>query len=106
MGGYHGNDGWMSVSSPNGLADVHWLHVASHNGTPRIDKDKRDVFVKGRIQDIRRQFQVKLKLKKNTKTKSCLFLCLFVVKLTSKQFLYTNKICLFFLCFVVRSNRN
>lgn len=49
---------WLSVSSPNGLADVHWLHVGSQNGSPRIEKDKRDVFVKGRIQDVRKQFQV------------------------------------------------
>ena len=53
-----GGDGWESVSCPNGLADVHWLHVGSHKGSPRIDKEKRDVFVKGRIQDVRKQFQV------------------------------------------------
>lgn len=53
-----GSEGWLSVSSPNGLADVHWLHVGSLNGTSRIDKEKRNVFVKGRIQDIRKQFQV------------------------------------------------
>ncbi|CAI7996420.1 DNA polymerase subunit gamma-1 [Geodia barretti] len=52
-----GSEGWLSVSSPNGLADVHWLHVGSHNGTSRIDKEKRNVFVKGRIQDVRKQFQ-------------------------------------------------
>lgn len=51
-------ESWLSVSSPNGLADVHWLHVGSHTGSPRIEKDKRDVFVKGRIQDVRKQFQV------------------------------------------------
>ena len=46
------------MSSPNGLADVHWLHVGLHNGSSRIDKDMRKVFVKGRIQDVRKQFQV------------------------------------------------
>ena len=58
MASGQGSEGWLSVSSPNGLADVHWLHVGSHNGTSRIDKEKRNVFVKGRIQDVRKQFQV------------------------------------------------
>ena len=53
-----GGDSWLSVSCPNGLADVHWLHVGSRNGTSRIDKEKRDVFIKGRLQDVRKQFQV------------------------------------------------
>ena len=60
----NGNDGskdsWMSVSSPNSLVDVHWLHVGSQNGSSRIEKEKRNVFVKGRIQDVRKQFQVSL----------------------------------------------
>lgn len=50
----------MSVSSPNSLVDVHWLHVGSQNGSSRIEKEKRNVFVKGRIQDVRKQFQVSL----------------------------------------------
>ena len=58
MASGQGSEGWLSVSSPNGLADVHWLHVGSHNGTSRIDKEKRNVFVKGHIQDVRKQFQV------------------------------------------------
>ena len=53
-----GGDSWLSVSCPNGLADVHWLHVGSRNGTGHIDKEKRDVFIKGRLQDVRKQFQV------------------------------------------------
>ena len=64
-----GNDGWMSVSSPNSLADVHWLHVGSQNGASRIDKEKRNVFVKGRIQDVRKQFQVGPIIVKNKNTR-------------------------------------
>lgn len=47
---------WMEVSSPNNLADVHWLHV--RRGKKRLDKTQRDVFVKGSVQDIRNDFQV------------------------------------------------
>ena len=46
---------WMEVSSPNNLADVHWLHVRRGK---RLDKAPRDVFVKGTVQDIRSDFQV------------------------------------------------
>lgn len=49
-------DLWMEVSSPGNLADVHWLHV--RRGKRKMDKTKRDVFVKGTIQDIRKDFQV------------------------------------------------
>lgn len=62
----------MGVSSPNSLADVHQLHIQSLDGMARIDKDKRNVFVKGRIQDIRKQFQVSKNPPKNLK----LFFCM------------------------------
>jgi len=52
------NNSWMRVSSPNSLVDVHWLYVGVEEGRERLSKEKRDVFVKGRIQDIRKQFQV------------------------------------------------
>ena len=52
------NRSWMGVSSPNSLLDVHWLYVGVEEGRERLSKEKRDVFVKGRIQDIRKQFQV------------------------------------------------
>lgn len=47
---------WMEVSSPNSLAEVHWLHTRRQK--KRVDKTLRDVFVKGSIQDIRNNFQV------------------------------------------------
>ena len=46
----------MGVSSPNSLADVHWLHVSK--GTRKLDKTQRNVFVNGSVQDIRDDFQV------------------------------------------------
>ena len=53
-------DNWMSVSSPNSLQEVHWLYVGSEMGGDHegINKQKRDVFVKGTIKAIRKQFQV------------------------------------------------
>ena len=47
-------DDWMDHSSLNNLRDVHHLHV----GGNRLDKDPRDLFVKGSSQDIRKNFQV------------------------------------------------
>ena len=52
------NDSWMCVSSPGSLVDVHWLYVGAKEGRPRLSKEKRNIFVKGKIQDIRRVFQV------------------------------------------------
>lgn len=52
------NDSWMCVSSPSNLVDVHWLYVGAKEGRQRLSKEKRDIFVKGKIQDIRRHFQV------------------------------------------------
>jgi hypothetical protein len=52
---------WFNVSSPNGLAEVHWLHV-SQGGRRRVSKDRRDVFVKGTVQDVRGDFQVSIKI--------------------------------------------
>lgn len=46
---------WMEVSSPNNLSDVHWLHVRRGK---KLDKQPRDIFVKGTMQDIRNDFQV------------------------------------------------
>ena len=75
-----GRDGWQSVSCPNGLADVHWLHVGSRYGSSRIDKEKREVFVKGRIQDVRKHFQV-----------ISLFLCVRVFLFWVFAFMYIHK---------------
>ena len=52
---------WFNISSPNGLAEVHWLHV-SQGGRRRVSKDRRDVFVKGTVQDVRGDFQVSIKI--------------------------------------------
>ncbi len=52
---------WFNVSSPNGLAEVHWLHI-SQGGRRRVSKDRRDVFVKGTVQDVRDDFQVSIKI--------------------------------------------
>ncbi|XP_077119601.1 DNA polymerase subunit gamma-1 isoform X4 [Ranitomeya variabilis] len=44
---------WVNVSSINNLADVHALYV----GGPPLEKEARDLFVKGSMADIRTQFQ-------------------------------------------------
>ncbi|KAG9489148.1 hypothetical protein GDO78_005249 [Eleutherodactylus coqui] len=44
---------WVNVGSINNLADVHALHV----GGPPLEKEARDLFVKGSMADIRAQFQ-------------------------------------------------
>ncbi|XP_069840767.1 DNA polymerase subunit gamma-1 [Dendropsophus ebraccatus] len=44
---------WVNVSSINNLADVHALYV----GGPPLEKEARDLFVKGSMADIRAQFQ-------------------------------------------------
>lgn len=44
---------WMSISSANNLADVHSLYV----GGPPLDKEPRELFVKGSMKDIRENFQ-------------------------------------------------
>ena len=53
-----GAEDWMSVSCPNGLVDVHWLYVGAQRGQERINKDIRNTFIKGKIQDVRKGFQV------------------------------------------------
>ena len=50
---------WFSVSSPNGLAEVHWLHV-SQGGRKKVSKERRDIFMKGTVQDVRGDFQVSI----------------------------------------------
>ena len=52
---------WFSVSSPNGLADVHWLHIGQ-GGRKKISKERREIFMKGTIQDVRADFQVSIKV--------------------------------------------
>ena len=59
---------WVSMSSLNSLPDAHWLHVGSQNGSPCIEKNKRDVFVKGRIQDVLRTTGSSLITLKRTST--------------------------------------
>ncbi|XP_042198873.1 DNA polymerase subunit gamma-1 [Callorhinchus milii] len=44
---------WVSVSSINNLADVHALYVG---GKP-LEKEAREVFVKGNMKDVRQNFQ-------------------------------------------------
>ncbi|XP_013211771.2 DNA polymerase subunit gamma-1 isoform X1 [Ictidomys tridecemlineatus] len=44
---------WMDISSINNLADVHHLYV----GGPPLEKEPRELFVKGSMQDIRVNFQ-------------------------------------------------
>ena len=53
---------WMAVSSPNSLQEVHWLYVGSKMGGDHegISKQKREIFVKGKIKDIRKHFQVNI----------------------------------------------
>ncbi|KAE8618193.1 hypothetical protein XENTR_v10009308 [Xenopus tropicalis] len=44
---------WVNISSINNLADVHALYV----GGPPLEKEARELFVKGSISDIRTEFQ-------------------------------------------------
>ncbi|KAM9311357.1 DNA polymerase subunit gamma-1 [Gastrophryne carolinensis] len=44
---------WVNISSINNLADVHALYV----GGPPLDKESRELFVKGTMADIRAEFQ-------------------------------------------------
>ncbi|XP_051690182.2 DNA polymerase subunit gamma-1 isoform X2 [Oryctolagus cuniculus] len=44
---------WMDISSVNNLADVHSLYV----GGPPLEKEPRELFVKGSMKDIRENFQ-------------------------------------------------
>lgn len=44
---------WMDISSANNLADVHNLYV----GGPPLEKEPRELFVKGSMRDIRENFQ-------------------------------------------------
>ncbi|KAM8972300.1 DNA polymerase subunit gamma-1 [Pelodytes ibericus] len=48
---------WVDISSINNLADVHALYVG---GAP-LEKEARELFVKGSIQDIRTEFQELMK---------------------------------------------
>lgn len=45
---------WLDISSVNNLADVHSLYV----GGPPLEKEPRELFVKGSMKDIRENFQV------------------------------------------------
>ena len=51
---FQSDDTWKEVSTMNNLNDVYQLHC---NGEP-LQKETRDVFVKGSIQDVRERFQV------------------------------------------------
>ena len=51
---------WFNISSPNGLAEVHWLHIGQ-GGRRKVSKDRREVFMKGTVQDVRDDFQVSIK---------------------------------------------
>ncbi|XP_040198347.1 DNA polymerase subunit gamma-1 [Rana temporaria] len=44
---------WVNISSINNLVDVHALYV----GGPPLDKESRELFVKGSMADIRAEFQ-------------------------------------------------
>lgn len=46
---------WLDISSVNNLADVHSLYV----GGPPLEKEPRELFVKGSMKDIRENFQVR-----------------------------------------------
>lgn len=45
---------WMDISCLNNLQDVHQLYC----GGKELDKEKRDVFVHGTLDDVKEQFQV------------------------------------------------
>ncbi|XP_066558010.1 DNA polymerase subunit gamma-1 isoform X2 [Amia ocellicauda] len=44
---------WVDISSINNLADVHALYVGGHP----LEKEARDIFVKGSMSDVRESFQ-------------------------------------------------
>lgn len=44
---------WVNISSLNNLADVHALYV----GGPPLEKEAREIFVKGSMSDVRNNFQ-------------------------------------------------
>ncbi|XP_006867231.1 PREDICTED: DNA polymerase subunit gamma-1 [Chrysochloris asiatica] len=44
---------WLDISSINNLADVHHLYV----GGPPLEKEPRELFVKGSMKDVRENFQ-------------------------------------------------
>ncbi|KAM9711517.1 DNA polymerase subunit gamma-1 isoform 4-T4 [Dama dama] len=44
---------WLDISSVNNLADVHGLYV----GGPRLEKEPRELFIKGNMKDVRENFQ-------------------------------------------------
>ncbi|XP_041853123.1 DNA polymerase subunit gamma-1 isoform X2 [Melanotaenia boesemani] len=44
---------WVNISSINNLADVHALYV----GGPPLEKEAREIFVKGSMMDVRNNFQ-------------------------------------------------
>ncbi|XP_003475296.2 DNA polymerase subunit gamma-1 isoform X1 [Cavia porcellus] len=44
---------WVDISSANNLADVHSLYV----GGPPLEKEARELFIKGSMRDIRENFQ-------------------------------------------------
>ncbi|EPQ20484.1 DNA polymerase subunit gamma-1 [Myotis brandtii] len=44
---------WLDISSVNNLADVHGLYV----GGPPLEKESRELFVKGSMKDVRENFQ-------------------------------------------------
>ncbi|XP_029008599.1 DNA polymerase subunit gamma-1 [Betta splendens] len=44
---------WVNISSINNLADVHALYV----GGPPLQKEARETFIKGRMMDVRNNFQ-------------------------------------------------
>ncbi|KAK2107473.1 hypothetical protein P7K49_012638 [Saguinus oedipus] len=44
---------WLNISSVNSLAEVHSLYV----GGPHLEKEPRELFVKGSMKDIRENFQ-------------------------------------------------
>ncbi|KAG8440657.1 hypothetical protein GDO86_006413 [Hymenochirus boettgeri] len=48
---------WVNISSINNLADVHALYV----GGPPLEKEARELFVKGSMSDIRTEFQELMK---------------------------------------------
>ena len=47
---------WMDISCLNNLQDIHQLYC----GGKELDKEKRNVFVHGTLDDIKEQFQVYL----------------------------------------------
>ena len=51
-------DEWREIGSPNSLKSIHEFYCKEKQS---ISKDARNIFIKGKLSDVKREFQVNLK---------------------------------------------